>query len=130
MKIPQALKTVILMSDHGDVRCVQTLQFHYACLYIVCLCLCVCVCVCVPACACVRKTESRQMHLKRGVGQNKLHIQCMYFMCSTCKHFSTTYSAENITWTEQLTPITVESFNKTAGPKVPIPRSANEIFFL
>ena len=51
-------------------------------------------------------------------------------MSITCKHFSTTYSAENITWTEQLTSITVESFNKTAGPKVPIPHSAKEIFFL
>ena len=59
-----------------------------------------------------------------------LHVQYMYCMSITCKHFSTTYSAENITWTEQLTSITVESFNKTAGPKVPIPHSAKEIFFL
>ena len=51
-------------------------------------------------------------------------------MSSTYKHSSTTYSAENITWTETLTPITIKSFTKTAGPKVPIPQSAKEIFFL
>ena len=54
----------------------------------------------------------------------------MYCMSSVCKQSSTTYSAENITWTEELTPITVEGFKKTPGPKVPIPQSAKEIFFL
>ena len=29
-----------------------------------------------------------------------------------------------------MTPITVEGFKKTPGPKVPIPQSAKEIFFL
>ena len=53
---------------------------------------------------------------------------CMYYMSSVYEHSSTTYSAENITWTETLTPITVEDFTKPAGPKVPIPRSAKEIF--
>ena len=54
---------------------------------------------------------------------------CMYYMSSVYEHSSTTYSAENITWTET-THITVEDFTKPAGPKVPIPRSAKEIFFL
>ena len=49
-------------------------------------------------------------------------------MSSVYEHSSTTYSAENITWTETLTPITVEDFTKPAGPKVPIPWSAQEIF--
>jgi hypothetical protein len=51
-------------------------------------------------------------------------------MSSIYEHSSTTYSAENITWTERLTPITVKGFKKTPGPKEPIPRSAKEIFFL
>ena len=47
-------------------------------------------------------------------------------MSSTYKHSSTTYSAENITWTETLTPITMKGFTKTAAPKVSIPQSAKD----
>ena len=53
----------------------------------------------------------------------------MYYIFSIHENSSTTYSAENITWTEMLTPITVEDFMKPAGPKVPIPRSAKEVLF-
>ena len=49
---------------------------------------------------------------------------CTYCTSSTCEQSSTTYRAENITWTEKLTPITVEGFKKTPGPKVIIPQSA------
>ena len=120
-------------SELGDVRCMHTIQFHYIILcyhsFIYTWLSCQCVCVC--ACACMRVGGERRMcmNMDKYIWSGRiLHAQCMYCMCSTCKHFSTTYSAENITWTEQLTPITVESFNKTAGPKVPIPRSAKEIF--
>ena len=50
---PSSENSDIDESDPGDVRCVHTLQFHYACLYIVCVyaSVCVCVCVCVRVCA-------------------------------------------------------------------------------
>ena len=105
MTTPQALKTVILtraiLAMWGV--CTHYNSIMHACTLCVSMPLCVCVCVCVcVVCVCVRvcawERKSRQMHLKRGVGRNKLHVQCMYSMYSTCKHFSTTYSAENITW--------------------------------
>ena len=78
----------------------------------VCACMCVCVCVCARTCVCVCACNA----------------YILVWLSHT--HSGTTYSAENITWTEKLTPITVKSFDATPGPKVPIPQSVKEIFFL
>ena len=55
----------------------------------------------------------------------------MYYMSGIHEHehehFSKTCCAENTTWMENLTPITVK---KSPGPKVLIPRFAKEIFFI
>ena len=89
--------------------------------YYIGLCVRVCVCVLeVGVCACVDTCMHKYTRTCR----------CMYYMSSVYEHSSTTYSAENITLTETLTPITTEDFTKPAGPKVPIPRSAKEIFFI
>ena len=75
----------------------------------VCLCVCVdvcvCVCVCVHACVCA------------------CVCTCELVCCKS-------YSSENISWTEQLTPIIVQDFNKTPGPKLTIPHTVKETFFL
>ena len=50
-----------------------------------------------------------------------------------CKHKhkqNKKHSSANINWTEELTSIHIEDFNKTPGPKVAIPRSVKDIFFL
>ena len=102
----------------------------------VCACVHVCACsVCVCVCACGKVNEMVCEYVWTFVYicvvyAYKSTCTCMYCMSGTYEHFSTTYSAENITWTENLTPITVKAFEKTPGPKVPIPRSAKEIFFL
>ena len=105
-----------------------------------CVCVCariyrdVCVWVCVHVCVC---TQASVYTIEVGCVCTCKHLYtqliCTYKYTRTCtcmyymvyEHSSTTYSAENITWTETLSPIT-----KTAGTKVPIPWSAKEIFFL
>ena len=100
----------------------------------VCVCVCECVHACMCACVCVHGDKSMRWCVYTiGIIHTSLHVHvhaCIACMSGTYEHFSTTYSAENITWTENLTPITVKAFKKTPGPKVPIPRSAKEIFFL
>ena len=81
----------------------------------VCVWMCLCAYVCVWTCVCV----------------------CVYVHACVCACVCTcelvcckSYSSENISWTEQLTPIIVQDFNKTPGPKLTIPHTVKETFFL
>ena len=47
-----------------------------------------------------------------GVGYS---LSLYYLLLVSHTHSGTTYSAENITWTEKLTPITVKSFDATSA---------------
>ena len=99
------------------------------------LSVCVCVFVRVCVCACVVWVWCGCVHVwcVLCVCVRILHYYIIIHVCTTVYNNvnkTKNYSSANIVWTEELTPIQIEDFNMTPGPKVAMPRSVKGIFFL